>query len=480
MASDQATWFIALPERKPGLLADSRFLTVVLGFALLAGAATLWADPHTYLRWMRVWSPEALDTPFADSAYIFNQLDCWRRGIDVYAANPCDVYHRGFAYPPLWLRLWFLPGDLRSLVPFGLTLGAGFIVSLAVLPRLVRGWDKAMLCAAVTSSAIVYGMERANVDLAIFILGALAILLIERRLVFRAIGYALLACAALLKFYPVFLLALIARERRRVAIPVGLAVGAVIVAAIWFWHGQWIAMFPNVPGPEYWSDGPGGRKLPEGLFAFADRLAHFGGLPPGQHLDDWIPTRAATAGLFALVLLPALFGALRLARNARFGNAMRRLTPREILCLLTGALLFCGCFVLGTSIAYREVCLLFVLPALLSLRHDHTLSRALRWIAPLTILLMWASYPALLLDLRFGPLGHHGGPMPTFAFWLIREVLWWWLFIVLSAGLFCIADQLGLLSVGTGGAGGGTGGGAAAGVLSGGVSTTQGRNLLRS
>ena len=54
-----------------------------------------------------------------------------------------------------------------------------------------------------------------------------------------------------------------------------------------------------------------------------------------------------------------LFLALRQARDAAFAMAVRRLDPRETICLATGALLFCGCFVAGTSIAYREIFVLF-------------------------------------------------------------------------------------------------------------------------
>jgi hypothetical protein len=104
--------------------------------------------------------------------------------------------------------------------------------------------------------------------------------------------------------------------------------------------------------------------------------------------------------------------------------------------------------VAGTSIAYREIFVLFAIPALLSFQYERDLWPLTRWISLLTIPLMWGSYPALIFDLTFGPLGEYGGPIPTFAFWLVREVLWWWLFIVLSAGLFCAADQAGLVNIG--------------------------------
>jgi hypothetical protein len=107
--------------------------------------------------------------------------------------------------------------------------------------------------------------------------------------------------------------------------------------------------------------------------------------------------------------------------------------------LLVGALLFCGCFVMGTSNAYREVFVLLALPALLRFGADPSLPRPIRLTAWLTVLAMWGSFPALLCDIWFGKLGPHGGPVPTFAFWAVREAVWWWLFVVLMAALFARA-----------------------------------------
>jgi hypothetical protein len=216
------------------------------------------------------------------------------------------------------------------------------------------------------------------------------------------------------------------------------------LVAIWSCHAQWISMFSNIPGPEYSTDGPGGRKLPEGLFIIIGRLAAW--FVPALQLDDLIPRRAAVAGVFAMISLPAAFAALRLSRRSAFAEAIRRLTPRESGCLASGALLFCGCFVAGTSIAYRETMVLFAIPALLSFQYEPELPRAVRWAAFMMIPLMWGSYPALLFDIGFGPLHGFGGPLPTFGFWLLREIAWWWLFIILAAALFCIAGQAGLVT----------------------------------
>ncbi len=457
-----------------------------LGLALLVlGVALHGIDPDLYLRLMRHWVPEAVLPPFIDTTYVIGQMDCWRRGVDVYAANPCDMFTRPMVYPPLWLRLWFLPDRLSAAVPFGLTIGLSFILSLMILPRSHRWRDLVLMLAAIASSAVVYGFERGNVDLLIFAAAALIVLSIGRSFPVRLAGYAAILLLGLLKLYPLALAPLIARERRPVAFAIAVAMAAVLGLSVWLWHDQWLAMARNLPGPDYSTDGPGGRKLAEGVFIALERVVSW--LSPAAHLDDLARRRVWIALLFPLLSLTALFTALRLARGPRLPAAVAALPPRETACLAVGALLFCGFFMAGTSIAYREVFLLFVIPALLTFSRDPTLPAAIRWTPFPLVLLMCASYPALWFDITFGKLDATGGPLPTFAFWAVRELIWWWCFTVLMATLFCRASLAGLIDLQTqpqrgGGGGGGIGNARAevAGRLADGpASTIQPRSLSR-
>jgi hypothetical protein len=433
----------AIAMTRPGAvrkaLSNSKFTTVLFGLTLLLSVVVLYLiDPLVYLRVMRIWVPESLPRPFADTGYIMGQLDCWRKGVDVYVSSPCDIYGQAFAYPPLWLRLWFLPSSQLATVPFGLCLGVGFICSLAVLPPIRQTRDLLLLWVCVASSATAYGVERGNVDLLIFVLAACVVVSAGKSLPVRIAGHGAIVLAALLKLYPVFLLVFIGRERRRVAIALGLTALTIGLATAWLWHSQWAAMLPNIPGPMYYSEGPGGRKLPEGLVAFADRW---------WHVTEVIPERAASAGLYSVCLLGGVFAALRIARDTKFNEVIGEFRSRERMCLIAGAVLFCGCFVAGTSIAYREILLLFAIPGLQSFRYELRLRPAVRWTVWIAITLMWSSFPSLIAEETFGRLGEHGGPVPTFAFWLLREIGWWWVFIVLAAVVFRVAGQSGLVRI---------------------------------
>jgi hypothetical protein len=230
------------------------------------------------------------------------------------------------------------------------------------------------------------------------------------------------------------------RERRRTAVALTIAVLMIGAASIWLWHNQWTGMVPNVPRPRFNSAGPGGIKLPEGLFIIADRMAQGGWLRSGGRLSDLVSYAEFVDTTFAGLLILTGLIAVRLAGDAKFTDAMDALGARDRECLTVGALLFCGCFLSGISVAYREVLLLFAMPALLSLQYRPGLSPFVRGTVWVAITLMWSLLSSRLVSLLFGGLSDDGGPIPTFAFWLVLEIAWWWLFAVLAATLLCSSE----------------------------------------
>jgi len=417
-------------------------VVVAFAAALFASFTALYLlDAGAYLELMRYWMPYRLTVPFADAAYIEAQLQCWRAGVDVYATNACDMYGRVQAYSPLWLRLWWLPASRDFIAPFGLAIVAGFIASLAVLPKIQRKSDIALLLLAVASPVVGYGVERANVDLIMFALAALTILCLERSPPARAMGYALIMVAALLKLYPAVLLILVVRERPRVAI--GLMLGALIVSDAFTmgWQGELIRMMHNVPQPKFNEEGLGGRRLADGIAVLLrDGVGLLnGGATAGT--DNLDAPRGAILGILAQLTLGVAMLSRSLVRSGALPDAFETLTRREQLCFVTGAALFCGCFITGNSNIYREALLLFTLPALFRFRHMTSLPWSVRMTGWLTIGLMYTMLPVLLVEAASGRMTEAVLPFPTFSFWLCREVLWWWVFTVMVSGLACFARQ---------------------------------------
>jgi hypothetical protein len=77
------------------------------------------------------------------------------------------------------------------------------------------------------------------------------------------------------------------------------------------------------------------------------------------------------------------------------------LTQRELLCLVTGAILVCGCFLSGRNSGYREIYILMVVPGVLAAARNAP-SAGLAWIfrvaGAAALFLMWFPIPMRLLN----------------------------------------------------------------------------------
>jgi hypothetical protein len=386
---------VASPPNR--LLPATALITLAIFTALFV------IDRHAYQHLISLWWARALPDPFIDST-TGAQVGCWQRGIDVYAADPCDPLGRVFDYSPLWLRFWFLPSDLAWTNTLGLCQAVILITTLAVLPRVRAGKDTALMVLAVLSPACIWAVERSNVDLFMFVLAMLAILCLERTLPTRIAGYAAMMLAGLLKFYPLVLLLLLVRERTRVFISLAFAGVAILAAFILVFHHELALALANTPSPTPFDYTFGASQLAGGL-------AIVTGIPALKFL--------ITSALLAMCMVMSI----RLARQPYLTTA---LSLRETLCLLVGADLLCGCFFGASNAGYRALYLLLVLPGLLAMP---ALFRRTAWAA---LAAMWIRIPLGLTGPEHtAAWTENGGAF--LLFWLGREALWWWVITVLLA-----------------------------------------------
>jgi hypothetical protein len=384
-------------------------LLPAVGLATLGIFTALFATSRAaYQHVISLWWARALPDPFIDSV-TGAQVGCWQRGIDVYATDPCDPLSRLFDYSPLWLRLWFLPSDLKWTNALGLCQAVILIAMLAVLPRARTRKDSAVMLLALLSPACVWAVERSNVDLFMFVLAAAGILCLERGLPTRIAGYGAMLLGGLLKFYPAVLMLLLVRERTRICLTLGAAAAAILAGFVLGFRQELARALANTPFPSPFDYSFGAAQLPGGL----GLIAGWPGLK--------------------LVLLPALLAlcllsAIRLARRPGFSAALDSLPQRETLCLLVGADLVCGCFFGTNNAGYRALYLLFVLPGLLALPG---LFRSTAWAA---LGAMWIRIPLGITGPEHS-VGWTQSGVAYLLFWLGREALWWWVVTVLLAVL---------------------------------------------
>lgn len=192
--------------------------------AIVLLAALLYACGYReqYYALAEIWGAAPFRTPFLDMQGVTSPVECHRLGYDVYVQNPCDVFNRPHNYSPLWLWLAVLPITTAWDDALALALVGLFLVALAFLPP---GRDWRLITLATISSTTMFAMERANIDLLMFVMAMLVVRL-------RFTGYAIALLAGMLKFYPIVLLLAAVRERALVCLAVWtMALG---VVALWF------------------------------------------------------------------------------------------------------------------------------------------------------------------------------------------------------------------------------------------------------
>jgi len=402
-----------------------RFAAPAAGLAAMTALALLYQfEPHYYFRILLFSGIEPFSYPFLDFS-ILTSVDCWQRGVDVYVSNPCDVLARPYNYPPIWLRFAFLPGGEWSNL-FGLCLAILFFLALALLPPPRTGKELTLRLVATLSPVTAYAVERANIDLLMFVIATSAGVLLLGPLRRRVAAYALIVIAGLLKIYPLVLLVLTLRERPRMFLWVNAVAAAVVVASGLYFYAELIKMVRNLPESWTLSDSFGARLIPDLIAELVDWTMHRGLVMVGL-------VKIAT---FAVLFLAMAGWFFHIVRWSNFRFALARLPEPEKIYLVIGATLIGGCFFAGSSIGYRGIHLLFALPGLLAMarmKDDLRVRRAAKLGCVLVVALTWVGFftwqagsaEALFPQILTALIGNTFGIRLTHFLWFLSEIAWW-------------------------------------------------------
>ncbi len=413
-----------------------RCLVPLLGLTLLVALAVLYAvDFKDYHRSLAtIFGFNTGPYPFFDWEYIGAGIKCWSQGINVYAADPCDLLNRPHDYSPLWLRAVFIPTGRAWTMPVGVGIALAFLISLYWLVRPANWRELIIFALACISPMVVYCLERGNADAVIFIMLVIAGVLGAGPPANRILSYALILLAGLLKFYPLVALSTALRERPRGFFAIAATAGVIVVGFVYRFRDELPAAFKNIPRVGWGAvslpfDGPG---LALHLF-------------PGLEQSGWF-TDLPYALLGVLLILTAI-QVVHFARNGNMAAAFRKMPERDAIFLIIGAAVIAGCFFAGYSKAHRGVHLIFVVVGLVAMRRtaDDTAARAmLGWTIMIVLFLMWERF------FRIALANPDEIPVSGFALsaylllWLFLQVLWWRLAAVLLGvlAIFVINSEL--------------------------------------
>jgi hypothetical protein len=373
---------------------------------LLLGAFLWHSDRALYFRGLGLLGVPALPSPFADWDAVVHLMQCAHRGVNVYVPNQCGT----FMYTPLWGWTRLIPRAPAWIDGIGLAIDAAFFASLWFAAR-PRSWrDTAVIVAASLSTAVIYAVERANVDLIIFVLLIAGAALAPREPMRRIAGYLVILLAGLLKFYPFAAFVIALRERTPRFFGIAIVATAALATLLLYMRPELAPLAANLPGGRYGSDAFG-----------ANNLVYL--------LEATGASQLISILALAILGLCAAAAAVSLARDGGFVFAFSQTTERDRTSLVMASAVIVGCFFAGQSILYRAIFLIPVVGGLCALRRAAPrpgLRSRLAGLIGASLGLMWEGAVHGVL------FPGHGIPA---LYLLLREVLWWWVIANLTAVL---------------------------------------------
>jgi hypothetical protein len=359
-----------------GSAVDGRLVVisaVIVYLAIIAAGRLVWGVDV----WPLLGVPSG-PSLFFDARNLTAAWESSRLGYDPLYISPRDPWGRPLMYLRPWLLLGALGLDQSHTTAIGVVLVTAMFLSFASLVGRVTLGTGVVLAFAACSPAVMFAVERANMDIALFSLIAVALLLWRTFPRPAAVASPMLVLiGAMAKLYPVFALPAFVVASSRTASRAAIICMAVFVVYCVYSLKDILHVAQIATQGEGFSYGA--RILPAHLYhqVGADRWAGPAAL---KQLLAAIPL-----GCLALAIV------LRVRRRVGSRDNERTQTTVALLGLHIGSLIYLGTFATANNFDYRLVFLLLTLPQLVewAAQPAHRLS-SLAAVALLSILiLLW-------------------------------------------------------------------------------------------
>jgi hypothetical protein len=358
------------PPVGTGLLGSSSAWLVLLG--MLCGYFALLLALGGHAEWDRLGVP-AVSGGFFDLRSVTSGWDCARHHWGEWPVNPCDPGGRPENYPRVWMSASILGLGEDDTQVIGVLLAVTFfLAAILVFPRRATVGQAVIYGVALCSPAVMFGVERGNVDIGLFSMIAAAGLIMRRTRYGPPAASALVFCAAVLKLFPIAAVGMLAGLPRRAAV--------ICVSSVVSLFAVYAAVtFRDIETIE--------RVLPQG-----DEYAY------GLHIiGGWLgrlvaPGRMWDGALVALAIVAAL------TFRGKLRSAIRTGQSRELDLFWAGAGIYVATYALGRSSDYRLVFLLLTVPQLArwtSARHALPIVTLLGILLTLWLPSPWSNVPGL-------------------------------------------------------------------------------------
>jgi hypothetical protein len=347
---------------------DGRFfiIAILLGYFSLLFISSFFTD--YYLFWKKLGVP-SLNPTFFDLRTVIVALKCARLGENAVAIDSTckpDPIVSMIGYPRPWVIFSPLGLDEQYTFVIGVLLGLLFyLFTLKIIGRL-NFYEALIYSLIFCSPPVMLLIERGNVDIIVYLFLSLSLIILSEanKLIERSVAYLLIVLSGFLKLFPIFGLAIIFKERRKVFwfLIVSLATPFLVYYLTNLEQLKAIAKFQVTPFRFYY----GYESL---LIYFSEFLSSpylFSSKRNIVQLIIFIFIGLFLAFILSKILIN-IFQELKFWLTHDF-NSEQILQPETQYLdgYRLGCSLFIGTFVLGTTYAYKLTFLLFAIPQMLA------------------------------------------------------------------------------------------------------------------
>ena len=169
---------------------------------------------------------------FADWSVIINANICLEKGFDVYLNNPCDIYGRKHAYGHILLNFPLI-NNYNNLyfIYFPIFFNVAFLYIVINFFKLDNYVEYITIFPFIFSPSIILAIERANIDVLIFLLTVFVAF--NKKILFNYIS---ILFVSLSKFYPIVLISIFIFEKKISKIILNIILILVIFSVILFFE----------------------------------------------------------------------------------------------------------------------------------------------------------------------------------------------------------------------------------------------------
>jgi hypothetical protein len=167
---------------------------------------------HGYEAIWKVWSIPTMMPPFSDLRTILSGAEAHASGLDPLYDKPDNPYGAPMNYPRVWHYLSVFGMNQGHTVFLGSILIILFFIGVFIFVKQIDYITAIILSLTIFSPAVLFGLERGNNDLVVFIFLALALALSRTSTI---ISLSLILFSAILKVYPIVGLVYLLKENRK-------------------------------------------------------------------------------------------------------------------------------------------------------------------------------------------------------------------------------------------------------------------------